>query len=198
MSAAAATSHARARFVLAGWLVLALAAGASGLAAQLRPPKPQVLVLALTIALVLAERRIAWVRATVATTSLRALVALHVTRFVGFAFLAFAAQGVLPRAWAVPAGVGDIVVAALAAVLVVANRPAVGGMRTLYLAWNALGTLDLALVVIGAARLAMADPASMSAMLHLPLFVVPCFLVPILLASHAWIFLRLLVERRAT
>jgi hypothetical protein len=196
VSAAASTSHARARFVLAGWFVLALAAGASGVATQLRPPKPQVLVLALTIALVLAERRIAWVRATVATTSLRALVALHVTRFVGFAFLAFAAQGVLPRAWAVPAGVGDIAVAALALALVGANRPAVGRMRTLYLAWNVLGTLDLALVVIGAARLAMADPSSMSAMLHLPLFVVPCFLVPILLASHAWIFMRLLVERR--
>jgi len=196
VSTAVATSHARARFVLAGWLVLALAAGASGLAAQLRPPKPQVLVLALTIALFLAERRIAWVRATVATTSLRALVALHITRFVGFAFLAFAAQGVLPRAWAVPAGVGDVAVAALALALVGANRPAVGRMRTLYLAWNVLGTLDLALVVIGAARLAMADPESMSAMLHVPLFLIPGFLVPILLASHAWIFMRLLVGRR--
>ena len=42
-----------------------------------------------------------------------------------------------------------------------------------------------------AARLAAADPSSMRALLRLPLSLLPTFLVPLLIATHVWIFVRL-------
>jgi hypothetical protein len=42
-----------------------------------------------------------------------------------------------------------------------------------------------------AARLAAADPSSMRALLRLPLSLLPTFLVPLLMATHVWIFVRL-------
>ena len=50
------------------------------------------------------------------------------------------------------------------------------------------GLLDLLFVVVTAARLGMADPASMAALLRLPLSLLPTFLVPLLLASHVLLF----------
>jgi hypothetical protein len=43
-------------------------------------------------------------------------------------------------------------------------------------------------VVLEAALHAWEDPASMAAMLRLPMSLLITFLVPILLASHVWIF----------
>jgi hypothetical protein len=57
--------------------------------------------------------------------------------------------------------------------------------------WNALGLLDLLFVVATATRLAAADPDSLSALLRLPLSLLPTFLVPLLLASHVVVFWRI-------
>ena len=94
-----------------------------------------------------------------------------------------------------PAGWGDIVVATLALVLLVcwkfvaSKRGWVGG-------WNALGLLDILLVVANAARHAMANPASMAALVRLPLSLLPTFLVPLIIAGHFLIFVRLSIERQ--
>jgi hypothetical protein len=48
------------------------------------------------------------------------------------------------------------------------------------------------LVVVTATRIAMADPAAMKVLLQLPFSLLPLFLVPIVIASHIWIFERLL------
>jgi hypothetical protein len=40
----------------------------------------------------------------------------------------------------------------------------------------------------------MTNPDGMAALLSFPMSLVPTFLVPILLASHAWIFLKLGTE----
>jgi hypothetical protein len=53
---------------------------------------------------------------------------------------------------------------------------------------------DILYVVGTAARLAFADPASMSALLRLPLALLPTFLVPLIIASHVFIFSRLRPE----
>ncbi len=133
-------------------------------------------------------------RRAVAGVSTRSFVALHLTRFVGGAFLYYAGRGDLPRDFAVPAGWGDIVVALFAIVVLLAGGDSLGSRRGLWLMWNAIGVTDLVFVVGNAARHAFAAPDSMAAMLRLPMSLLPLFLVPILLATHVWIYRRLLVR----
>jgi len=190
-TALAARPDHRARLFFVAWLAVALVAGATGMVDRLRPPAPQFAVLLLTVGVIVLERRAGWLREAVARASLRNLVALHVSRLVGIEFLVATSTGVLPRAFAFPAGVGDILVAVLALGLVSVARPATARARGYYMAWNVIGLLDLVFVVANAARLAFANPASMDAMLRLPLSLLPTFLVPVLLATHVWIFRRL-------
>jgi hypothetical protein len=51
--------------------------------------------------------------------------------------------------------------------------------------------LDILFVVATAARLALADPDSMQGLLHLPLSLLPTFLVPLIIASHVVLAIRL-------
>jgi hypothetical protein len=171
------------------WFVVALFAGASGKMAELRPPAPQVVLLGLTLALILAYNLSRSFRDWTTQWDLRALVALHLTRFVGVYFLVLNHRGGLPREFALPAGFGDIAVATLALILITL-RPA-AERRRLYFLWNSLGLIDILFVVATAARLAFRDPASMAALLRLPLSLLPTFLVPWIIASHLLIFVRL-------
>jgi hypothetical protein len=174
------------------WFGVALLLGATGVVAQLRPPAPQVILLGLTLALILAGLFLPPVRRWALTIDVRWLVALHLTRFVGAYFLYRYAHGELPYAFAFPGGIGDIIVAALAAVLLVTVRPITPNGRALYLVWNVLGLLDITGVVLTAATQGLADPPSMRALLELPLSLLPTFLVPLIIASHILIFVRLL------
>jgi hypothetical protein len=180
------------RFVLVClvWLLVAIAAGASGATSKLRPPTPQLVILALTAALVIAGRAIGTFRRWLSRLDWRVVVSVHLTRFVGFAFLWLYARGELPYAFAVPGGVGDVLVAALALGLLVFSN-AVAQRPQLLLAWNLLGLADILFVVLTAARLALADPQSMAALLRFPLSLVPTFLVPLIIASHVLLFVRL-------
>jgi len=125
---------------------------------------------------------------------LRALIALHLTRFVGFYFLCLYRKGQLPRALAIPAGWGDIVIAIFALVLLVAWSR-VGRQRGALLLWNALGLLDILFVVADAAKQALGDPTSMAALLRLPLSLLVTFLVPLIIGSHLLIFARLRIRK---
>lgn len=180
------------RFILVGliWLVLAIALGATGVTARLRPPTPQIVLLALTVALVIAGRTIASFRSWLATLDWRVIVGLHLTRFVGLDFIRLYRHGELPYAFAVPGGIGDVVVAVLALGLLVFGSAAAKRPQ-LVMAWNALGFADILFVVMTAARLALHDPPSMAAMLRLPLRLLPTFLVPLIIASHILMFARL-------
>jgi len=192
------TSRAPGRpYLLAGlaWLALALAAGASGRVAQLRPPAPQLVLAALTLLVLAAALLLYGFRSWLEQLPLRAYVALHLTRFVGVYFLVLGVRGELPRAFAIPAGWGDIVVAALALLLLM--RPGLFARRPLLLGWNLLGLADILFVVVTASRLARAEPASMAALLHLPLSLLPTFLVPLIIAGHVLLFWRLTVVRGA-
>ena len=175
----------------AGWLVLAVAAGALGVMRQARPPVPQVVLVGLTAALVAALWAVPGLRAWARAVDVRALVLVHVTRFVGFYFLVLYGRGELPWAFAVPGGWGDIAVASLALVVAALARPDRPRGRAALLAWNALGFVDIVMVVVTAARLAIADPGSMSPLLSLPLSLLVTFLVPIIIATHLVIFARL-------
>jgi hypothetical protein len=175
----------------ATWLLAAVLLGASGWLSTLKPPAPQVVLVGLTIALLLASHLWRPLRQFMDTVDPRFLVLFHLTRFVGFYFLALHARGELPGAFAVPAGWGDIAVALTAVLLVVLVRPDRGAGRRLYVAWNALGLLDILGVVLTAARLALADPGSMRTLLHLPLSLLLTFVVPIIIATHVLMLARL-------
>ena len=177
------------------WLVLALIAGAAGLVA-IPPPFPQFLLMTLTAAALLATASIRELRAWALEADVRLLVGFHLTRFVGIYFLVLNARGELPWAFAVPGGWGDIV-AAVAAIAVMTVAPTRGkrGWWALML-WNVYGLLDIVMVVATAARLALTEPGSMRALTHLPLALLVTFVVPIIIATHIVIFVRLARSRR--
>ncbi len=179
-------------FLLIGlvWLALVIAAGATGRLAGLAPPGPQLLVIGLTVALVLAGSFVPGFRGWLGTLPLRALVAFHITRFVGIYFLVLSSRGTLPAAFALPAGIGDIVVAVLALAIVLLV-PHLNQHGRLVGGWNLLGLVDILFVVGTAARIGIADPPSMAPLLQLPLAVIPAFLVPLIIGSHLLIIVRI-------
>ena len=155
---------------------------------------PAVVVL-LTTLLIMAYVRLPAFRDWIASFPLRTLVLLHLTRFVGIWFLILHERGELPRAFAIPAGFGDIVIATMALPVVFAPLEPAARLRAITI-WNVVGLLDLALVSFTAARLLLAEPIAMSAFFRLPLSLVPTLLLPLLVASHVAIFVRCVEARR--
>jgi hypothetical protein len=174
----------------AAWLAVATALGVSGRTAALAPPAPQIVLVALTVALVAAGSRVPSFRAWLLAPDLRAVIAVHLTRLVGFYFLVLHRRGELPFAFAVPGGIGDAVVALTAVAWLVAPA-APEALPRLLAAWNLFGLIDILFVVVTAARLAIADPASMQALLRLPLSLLPTCIVPWIIASHLLVSVRL-------
>jgi hypothetical protein len=173
------------------WLAVAVALGASGRLQGLVPPIPQLTLVALTVGALLVTARVAAVRTWALSVDVRVLVAFHLTRFVGASFLVLYRRGELPYDFAVPGGWGDILVASLALLLLVGGPPDTVGRLRAYVAWNVLGLLDILFVVATAARLGLAAPASMAALLRLPLSLLPTFLVPLIITSHVLLAIRL-------
>ena len=119
----------------------------------------------------------------------RALVALHLVRFVGAWFIVLYRRGQLPFAFAVPGGWGDIAAAAAAAGLLLGAFPAnTYGRRAALYAWNALGLLDILFVVTTAAGLFFAEAGQLAPLTRLPLSLLPTFFVPLIVMSHLRIF----------
>jgi len=179
--------------LLAGavWLVAAIAFGASGAPQHLQPPLPQLVLLGLTGLLLLATFGQPRLRAWAYQIDARWLLVLHLSRFVGFYFLALYRRGELSQAFAVTAGWGDNIVAGLALLLLLMGPLTRQSRWPLYLIWNVLGLADILFVVATAARLGLADPQSISALLRLPLNLLLTFLVPLIIASHVILFARL-------
>ena len=176
--------------VLLVWLLAAVLAGIAGLIAQLQPPAPQGLLLAITLLSLGALWFVPPIRRWAQVADPRIFVAFHLTRFVGIYFLVLYRQGVLPFAFAVPGGWGDIAIAAFAVVLLIVG-PATGTRARAYVVWNVLGLVDILMVVATAARLTLTDPTSMGALVQWPLSLLITFVVPIIIATHVWLFRRL-------
>ena len=125
---------------------------------------------------------------------LRWLVVLHVTRlFAGAYFLVLCQRRQLPCAFATPAGWGDIVIGVLAVALVSSMHTQFA--KTVLLGWNTLGLLDLDFGVSSALRCGLKAWQSTHALRELPLNLLPTFLVPLIIASHVLIFVRLIRAR---
>jgi hypothetical protein len=125
----------------------------------------------------------------------RYILGFHLVRFfAGVLFLIEASDGRLAAAFAYPAAVGDIAVAVFALLLFrIVIRPS----GTLFLViWNTAGLLDILFVVSTALRVGLRDWSGMAPLRELPLSVLPTFVVPLIIASHLILFVRL--ARRIT
>jgi hypothetical protein len=177
-------------FVVAIWLAAAIVVGTSGAMQKLPPPAPQIIIAGLTVALLITWRTSEAFKSWVQTIDIRVLIALHLTRFVGAYFVYLSGSGELPYSFAIPAGCGDMAVAAAGGLLLLCWRRL--RKKSLWVGvWNVAGLLDILGVVVSAAGHALADRASMAGLLHLPLSLLPTFLVPLIIASHIFIFSRL-------
>jgi hypothetical protein len=119
------------------------------------------------------------------------LIAIQTYRIVGVAFFFLWAQGVLPAAFAFPAGIGDILVglsAPIVAYLYYRKKPYA---NKLAIWWNILGIVDLIIAlgtgILGFPRPIQTLPVSPSteAMSLYPLALVSLFAVPLALLLHA-------------
>jgi hypothetical protein len=116
------------------------------------------------------------------------LIRLHLWRFEGLVFRVLMAQGRVPPLWALPAGIGDILVAATAP-WVAGNLETPRGRRRAVV-WNLLGMTDLVVavglgVMTNPGPLRVFDTLPSSAMLtRFPLVLVPTFLVPLGFTLH--------------
>jgi hypothetical protein len=174
--------------ILLGWLCFAV-----GLAGWFQNASAQAVaatVWTLTALVLLACWKITPVKVWALNIAFRWLVLFHVTRlFAGVYFLVLCQRNQLPCEFARPAGWGDIVVAVLAPAVV-------GAMPTqfakkLLLIWNTLGLIDIVFVVSSALRFGLNDWQSMHSLREFPLSLLPTFLVPLIIASHILIFVRL-------
>jgi hypothetical protein len=178
--------------VLLGWLCFAV--GLGGWFYNASAPAVAATVWTLTALVLLASWKVAPIRVWALSIDLRWLVLFHLTRlFAGAYFLVLCQRDQLPCGFARPAGWGDIFVAVLA-------LAAVGAMRnkfakTLLLIWNTIGVIDIIFVVFNALRFGLKDWQSMHALRDLPLSLLPTFLVPLIIASHILIFVRLIRAR---
>jgi hypothetical protein len=174
------------------WFGAAAALGAAGVLEPLRPPAPQAILITLTALTLLAAAVIPPLRRWTRTVDIRVLVFLHLARVLAGAwFLVLYRRGELPYAFAVPGGIGDIVVGLLALGLLAAVSPRSAAGRRAYGIWNVLGLIDILFVVTTATRIALGDPGALAPLLRLPLSVLPTWLVPLIIASHVVLAVRL-------
>jgi hypothetical protein len=179
--------------LVAAWLAIAALVASSGALTGLVPPAPQAMIIGLALAGWVATRWIPALRAWADGVDPRVLVLPHLFRaLAGFSFLRLSAAGQLPAGFAVPAAWGDIAVAVIAALLLCAGAVRSRRHARAWIVWNVLGSIDIVLVVLNAARFWVASPASMSPMLRFPLALLPSFLVPIVLITHALLFARMM------
>lgn len=116
------------------------------------------------------------------------LIRLHLWRFAGLLFLVLMVRGEMPALWALPAGIGDILVAATAP-WIARHVDEVGGRRRAII-WNLLGMADL-IVAVGLGVMTSPGPAHVfntaptsELITHFPLALVPTFLVPLAFTLH--------------
>lgn len=147
----------------------------------------------LTAAVLLTWWIVPAVRARVDALPMSALIAIHLCRFVGVYFLILGNEGRLPRDFALPGGIGDVVVAVGATLLLLFNP--LRKRRAVVTGWNVIGLIDIIFVVLSALRCGLREWSSMALLRQLPLSLLPTFVVPLILVSHVLIFVRIAKEK---
>jgi hypothetical protein len=179
--------------VLVLWFVVVVLLGAAGAIA--RPPgTPPFPILIAVTAPVLVFLGAYWgwpaFRANVLSLDLPLATSIQAWRAAGLGFLALYAYGVLPGAFAWPAGLGDIAIGVTApwVARALVRRPGFAIGRV-FRVWNLLGILDLIVAVsVGGLSSALASGAAgevtTGPMARLPLLLIPAYLVPLFVMLH--------------
>jgi hypothetical protein len=173
--------------VLGGWIVVSGLLARAGVYSQDPGEAVPWFLVALVGALIslLLATRIPIVSRILAGPGTTARLALpHTLRVVGVLFLIAMAQGHLPAAFALPAGLGDIAIGVAAPF--VARRLARDAGRTGAVRFNLLGILDLVVAgIIGFLLLGLVEVTPSTAPLALlPLALIPTAAVPLAVALH--------------
>ena len=179
--------------VLAIWFLAVFLLGAAG--AFVRPPgtPPLPIFLGATVP-ILVFLGAYWLwpdfSAYVLSIDLPLAAAIQAWRAGGLGFLALYTYGVLPGAFAWPAGLGDIAIGVTAPWIARAlfRNPGFVASR-IFAAWNLLGILDLVVAIsVGGLTSALASGAAgevtTAPMAQLPLLLIPAYLVPIFVMLH--------------
>ena len=177
------------------WAILSATFAASGLMASLPEIAVPVMIWGLALTSAGALWRSATLRQTLWDTDLGWIFALHAVRApVGVAFLLLGQQGLLDPTFVAIAGIGDII-AGLGALI----ASVVWSMRTRWPAavwaaviWNVFALADILLVFVTAQRVLFWGGGldAMQGFLQFPMPMIPTFLVPLILITHVWIFVR--------
>src|SRR5215211_7824224 len=114
------------------------------------------------------------------TTSI--LVAVHVWRILGIAFLWGVSQGILHPAFGIPAGIGDILIGVTAIPFAYFLRKGFSWSKYALIVWSVLGVADLVNAV--SLGLITASEFGISTMATFPWFLVPTAGVPLALILH--------------
>ena len=179
--------------VLAVWLALVVVLGATKAltVAPGTPPYPIAIAVVAPFGVFFAALWLsAGFRSFVSAVDLPLITAVQGWRWAGLGFLFLYAYGVLPGAFAWPAGLGDMAIAITApwVALALVRRPGFAASR-LFVAWNLLGILDHVVAVSDAAisqGLATGAPGEITVapMALLPLVLIPAYLVPLFDMLH--------------
>ncbi len=187
-----------ASIVLSAWAALASTLAARGFFSQPvggAPPPVGINLVVVLAGLVVALAGSASLRRLLANQ--RSLILLNVWRLVGAVFLLLMAGGQMPALWALPAGIGDVLIG-VTAPWVASKLDDPGGRRRAII-FNLLGLADLVVAVglgvttsRGPAQLFHTTPTADLAT-QFPLALVPTFLVPLAFMLHVvslWQLLR--------
>jgi hypothetical protein len=116
------------------------------------------------------------------------LIRLHLWRLVGMVFLALMVGNQMPALWALPAGIGDILIGATAPWIARHVDSPRGPRRAIM--WNLFGIVDL-VVAVGLGIMTSPGPAQVfdtvptsELITRFPLALVPTFLVPLAFTLH--------------
>jgi hypothetical protein len=178
--------------LLCGWFVSAFYAGARHAYAGHghRFPLIAVQILAPIVAAYVLVIAIPALRRAVQAIPPASLVGIQAVRIVGALFLAALALDQLPAAFALPAGIGDVIVGLSAIPLAFALARNAPQARRWALAWNVFGLLDL-LVAVATGFLSSSNPFRLiyenppaDQLSALPLVMIPAFGVPLFALLH--------------
>jgi hypothetical protein len=173
--------------VLAAWATLTMALASGGFFLQGEGAPPVGVVLALVL--------IGLAASLAASGSLRSLltnqanlIRLNVWRLIGLVFLLLMIDGQMPALWALPAGIGDVIVGG-AAFWVASQLDRPNGTRRAVM-FNLFGLADL-VVAVGLGIMTAAGPTQVfqttptsELATRFPLVLVPAFLVPLAVMLH--------------